>query len=82
MCQGRKPSVLSTGPNFSTRSGSGMFFDSAWKKKTVISGTEKQLFEPEGLLKMNTENTTGSSCNIILESIETADKGSERSNLQ
>ncbi len=33
MCQGRNPSVLSTGPNFSTRSGSGMFFDSAQGKK-------------------------------------------------
>ncbi len=33
MCQGRKPSVLSTGPNFTTNSGSGMFFDSEKKQK-------------------------------------------------
>lgn len=29
MCQGRKPSVLSTGPNFKTSSGSGIFLESA-----------------------------------------------------
>lgn len=28
MCQGRKPSVLSTGPNFKTSSGSGIFLES------------------------------------------------------
>lgn len=45
MCQGRNPSVLSTGPNFSTRSGSGMFFDSAQGgKKTGISGKTLRSF--------------------------------------
>lgn len=32
MCQGRKPSVLSTGPNFNTKSGSGKPFE-PWKEK-------------------------------------------------
>lgn len=32
ICQGRKPSVLSTGPNFTTSSGSGMFFFSETSK--------------------------------------------------
>lgn len=39
MCQGRKPSVLFTGPNFTTNSGSGIFFDSetSTKKANMLS---------------------------------------------
>lgn len=34
MCQGRKPSVLSTGPNFSTKSGSGKPFEPYKERNT------------------------------------------------
>jgi len=54
MCQGRKPSVLSTGPNFSTRSGSGMFSDSAWEK-TCISGMKNSSLR----VRLKMENNTG-----------------------
>ncbi len=70
MCQGRNPSVLSTGPNFSTRSGSGMFFDSAQREKTGISGKSLRSFWRWILRTLQalllTEN--------ILETIETVKK--------
>jgi len=47
MCHGRKPSVLSTGPNFTTSSGSGIFFDSRKRQRQNTLGKDRLFNSPD-----------------------------------